>query len=115
MRASSCAQCNRHTRELDALAAELQTHSTDVIIIVPEDMKAADKVKSRNKLTVSVMAGNQAAHALAGLDKKLLGAIQQSGTVVINKAGKVLYKRIATNPENSYNAKEFREYITTIV
>lgn len=93
---------------------ELRTHATDVIVIVPEGMKSADKVKSRNKLTMPVMAGNDAAHALAGLDKKLLGVIQQSGTVVINQAGKILYKRIATNPENSYNAKEFREYMATL-
>ena len=114
MRAAVCPQCNRHARELEQLKAELSKNNLDTIIIVPEDVETANKVKDRNNLTMSVMAGNGAAHALAGLDKKLLGLIQQSGTVVIDKAGKVLYKRVATNPENSFNGKEFKEFLLTL-
>jgi peroxiredoxin len=114
MRASTCPQCNRHTRELEKLLPELQQHNLDVVIIVPEDIEAANKVKERNQLTMPVMAGNGAAHALAGLDKKLLGLIQQSGTVVVDQTGKVLYKKVATNPEGSFNGKEFQAYIATL-
>lgn len=60
------------------------------------------------------MTGNGNAHALAGLDKKFLGIIQQSGTVVVDRAGTVLYKRIATNPEESFKMKEFKEYLASI-
>jgi peroxiredoxin len=114
MRAASCAQCNRHARELDALLPELEKRKLGVIIIVPEGLEAAAKVKARNHLTIPVMAGNGGAHALAGLDKKVLGLIQESGTVVIDSKGNVLYKRVATNPENSYNGKEFQVYLATI-
>lgn len=114
MRASSCAQCNRHTRDLEKLLPELHKRNLDVIVIVPETGTAADKVKQRNRLTIPVMFGNGDAHALAGLDKKVLGLIQQSGTVVVDKNGSVLYKRIATNPENSFNSKEFQEYLAAI-
>jgi len=114
MRASNCAQCNRHTRELEKLLPDLESHNLDVIVIVPEDAAAANKVRQRNNLTIKVMTGNGNAHALAGLDKKFLGIIQQSGTVVVDRAGTVLYKRIATNPEESFKMKEFKEYLASI-
>jgi len=114
MRASNCAQCNRHTRDLEKLLPELENHNLDVIVVVPEDEAAAEKVRQRNNLTIKVMTGNGDAHALAGLDKKFLGIIQQSGTVVINRAGVVLYKRIATNPEDSFKVKEFKEYLMSL-
>jgi len=114
MRASSCAQCNRHTRDLEKLLPELENHNLDVIVVVPEDEAAAEKVRQQNNLTIKVMTGNGDAHALAGLDKKFLGIIQQSGTVVINRAGVVLYKRIATNPEDSFKVKEFKEYLMSL-
>ena len=114
MRASSCAQCNRHTRDLEKLLPELENYNLDVIVVVPEDEAAAEKVRQRNNLTIKVMTGNGDAHALAGLDKKFLGIIQQSGTVVVNRAGIVLYKRIATNPEDSFKVKEFKEYLMSL-
>jgi len=113
MRASNCAQCNRHTRELEKLLPELVSRNLDVIVIVPEDEAAANKVRERNNLTIQVMTGNGNAHALAGLDKKFLGIIQQSGTVVIDQTGAVLYKRIATNPEESFKLAEFKEYLAS--
>jgi peroxiredoxin len=114
MRASNCAQCNRHTRELEKLLPELESRNLDVIIIVPEDAAAANKVRQRNNLTIQVMAGNGNAHALAGLDKKFIGIIQQSGTVVVDRAGTILYKRIATNPEESFKVKEFEDYLASL-
>lgn len=114
MRASICPQCNRHARELEKLLPELESHNLDVIVIVPEDAAAAEKVRQRNNLTIRVMTGNGNAHALAGLDKKFLGIIQQSGTVVVNREGTVLYKRIATNPEESFKVKEFKEYLASL-
>jgi len=113
MRASNCAQCNRHTRELEKLLPELVSRNLDAIVIVPEDEAAANRVRERNNLTIQVMTGNGNAHALAGLDKKFLGIIQQSGTVVIDQTGAVLYKRIATNPEESFKLAEFKEYLAS--
>jgi len=60
------------------------------------------------------MAGEGGAHALAGLDKKAFGLIQQSGTLVIDTDGSVLYQRVATNPESSFNGKEFAAYLETL-
>ena len=114
MRAASCAQCNRHTRELDAMQSELQKHAMEAVVVIPEDITAGEKLKKRNNLTIPVMSGHGTAHALAGLDKKFLGLIQQSGTVVVDVTGKVLYKRIATNPEESFKKKEFQQYLDTL-
>lgn len=114
MRAASCAQCNRHTREIEKLLPELRKHDMDAIIIVPENIEIAEKVKNRNNLTIPVMSGDGSAHALAGLDKKFFGLIQQSGTVVVDASGAVLYKRVATNPEESFKGKEFQQYLDTL-
>ncbi len=114
MRASNCPQCNRHARDINALSSELNEHSLDAIVIVPEDSNAAGKVKARNRLSIPVMAGNGAAHELAGLDKKVLGLIQQSATVVIGEDGTILYKQVATNPENSFNEQDFKQFLTTL-
>ena len=113
MRASNCPQCNRHAREIEKALPQLQQRGMAAIIIVPEDVDAAAKVKERNSLTISVMASNGDAHALAGLDKKFLGLIQQSGTIVVSDQGAVLYKRIATNPEGSFSAKEFETFLAS--
>ena len=114
MRASICPQCNRHARELEKLLPELQMRNLDVIVIVPEDVESALKVKERNQLTLPVMVSNGDAHALAGLDKKFLGLIQQSGTVVVDQTGTVLYKKIATNPEGSFILKDFQKYLASV-
>ena len=113
MRAAICPQCNRHAREIDAALPELAQRGMGAIVIVPEDTQAAQKVKERNHLSLPVMASNGDAHALVGLEKKLLGLIQQSGTVVVNKAGEVLYKRIATNPEGSFDSSEFETFLAS--
>ena len=114
MRAANCAQCNRHTRDLEKLLPELEKRNMGVIVVVPENEAAVAKVRERNNLTIPVMWGNGNAHALAGLDKKLLGIIQQSGTVVVDQAGVILYKRIATNPEESFKVKEFEDYLASV-
>jgi peroxiredoxin len=114
MRASNCPQCNRHTRELEKLLPELQKRNLDIIVIVPENAAAASTVALRNNLTIPVMWSDGNAHALAGLGKRFLGIIQQSGTVVVNRVGEVLYKRIATNPEESFKLKEFEDYLASV-
>jgi len=50
MRAATCAQCNRHTRDLEKMSTQLKNKDLDTIIIVPEDATTAEKVKERNRL-----------------------------------------------------------------
>ncbi len=113
MRAANCPQCNRHARDIEKFLPELTKRDMGAIIIVPENTEAAARVKERNHLTIPVMASKGDAHALAGLDKKLLGFIQQSGTIVVSEKGEVLYSHTATNPEKSFDTEDFQDYLAS--
>jgi peroxiredoxin len=106
MRAASCAQCNQHTKQLEKLLPRLESHTIGVIVIVPGGSKESETVRTRNNLTMPVMSSNSQTYAEVGLDRKLHGLVQQSGTVLVDPTGNILYKKIATNPTQSFDESE---------
>ena len=107
MRALSCAQCNSAVRTLSAQQDELAAAGVKVIVAVPEDAESATEWKAKRSVPFPVVVGKDGTpHAEAGLLRKVFGAIQQSGGVLLDKQGVVRYSHISTNPGASYNKAE---------
>jgi len=112
MRALSCAQCNAAVRTLASQRDELAAAGVQVIVAVPEDADAATAWKAKRGVPFPVVVGKDGtAHAEAGLLRKVFGAIQQSGGVLLDKEGTVRYSHISTNPGASYNKAELASAI----
>jgi peroxiredoxin len=107
MRALSCAQCNAAVRTLASQKAELEASGVKVIVAVPEDAESATAWKAKKAVPFPVVVGKDGTpHAEAGLLRKVFGAIQQSGGVLVDKQGVVRYAHVSTNPGASYNKAE---------
>ena len=115
MRALSCAQCNAAVRTLAAQKDELAEAGVTVIVAVPEDAESAVAWKARKNVPFAVVTGrNGTPHAEAGLLRKVFGAIQQSGGVLVDMQGIVRYSHVSTNPGASYNKAELTAAIAAL-
>lgn len=115
MRALICAQCNAAVRTLAAQKDELAAAGVQVVVAVPEDAAAAAAWKAKRGVPFPVVVGQDGTpHAEAGLLKKVFGAIQQSGGVLLDKHGDVRYSHVATNPGASYQRNELTAAIAAL-
>lgn len=115
MRALSCAQCNAAVRTLASQQAEFEAAHVKVVVAVPEDAELAKAWQAKRAVPFPVVVGTEGTpHAEAGLLKKAFGAIQQSGGVLIDKAGVVRYAHVATNPGASYNRAQLAAAISEL-
>src|SRR4051794_13355946 len=89
MRSASCPMCSQHVKQIQSMITEINKYGLDVIIIVPEDVVAASKLKVRYGLTIPVMSGDGTAYVQVGLEKKMLGLMQQSGTIIADIDGTI--------------------------
>lgn len=104
MRAINCAQCNAHVRMLASQAGDLEAKGVRVVVTVPDHRTEAAAWKAKRKVPFMVLTGERgAAHAEFGLLRKVFGAVQQSGTALIDARGVVAYIHGGTNPSASYD------------
>ena len=111
MRAASCAICVQHVKQLQSMLPEFEQRNLAVIVIVPEDATATTKLKEKYSLTMPLMAGNGTAHLQVGLEKKMLGLLQQSGTIIVDKDGRILYQNLTSNPLQSFNRSQIETFL----
>jgi peroxiredoxin len=115
MRALSCAQCNAAVRTLAGQKDELEASGVKVIVAVPEDAESATEWKAKKNVPFPVVVGKDGTpHAEAGLLRKVFGAIQQSGGVLVDTQGVVRYAHVSTNPGASYNKAELATAIAAL-
>lgn len=100
MRTGGCPVCRAHVLRLAQLFPTFQSAGFSVVVVVA-DRSEATEVADRLKLPFPVVSGD-AAHQSVGLGKVLFGAIQQSGTVVIDARGAVLMVVRATLPTSAF-------------
>lgn len=105
MRTTTCPVCNHHVKDLMRRKDELDARSIRVIVAVPESRDAAAKWKDRQRVTFTVVTGRGSVHESVGLNKKIFGTMQQSGTLVVSRSGRVEYLLAATMPTASYDQK----------
>lgn len=115
MRALSCAQCNAAVQNMAKNSAEFDAASVKVLVAVPEEISDAAAWKAKKNIPFPVVVGKSGtAHAEVGLLRKVFGAIQQSGSILLDKDGVVRYAHVSTNPGASYNRNEVATAIAAL-
>jgi peroxiredoxin len=115
MRALSCAQCNAAVQNMAKNSADFDAANVTVLIAVPEDPSDAAAWKAKKNIPFPVVVGKSGtAHAEAGLLRKVFGAIQQSGGILLDSQGVVRYTHVSTNPGASYSPREVADQIAAL-
>jgi peroxiredoxin len=112
MRSTGCPVCNSHIKHLAGRSAEFAAGNVRVLIAVPEGQQEAADWQARRHLPFPVVTGRRGTpHEAIGLTKKVFGAMQQSGTVLIDRDGIVRHAHGATMPISSYDKKGIAQAI----
>ncbi|GAA2324618.1 peroxiredoxin family protein [Nonomuraea roseoviolacea subsp. roseoviolacea] len=106
MRSTSCPVCNLHVKDLVRRRDEFADAGVQVLVAVPEDRAEAAAWKARRGLPFPVLVGRQdTPHEMIGLGRKVFGALQQSGSVLVDSAGVVRHAHGSTLPTAGYDKK----------
>jgi peroxiredoxin len=104
MRATTCPICGRHVRDLARHADEYTALGARILVVVPEGLPTARAWAARARLPFPVVTGADGSpHEAVGLVRAVFGAVQRSGTVLVDAAGVVRYARTATMPTAGYD------------
>jgi peroxiredoxin len=112
MRSTSCPVCNRHVTDLTRRSADLAADQVQVLVAVPEGREQAAAWQARRGLPFPVVTGRQGTpHEAIGLTRKVFGALQQSGSVLIDLDGIIRHAHSATMPVSSYDKRGITQAI----
>lgn len=104
MRATTCPVCVRHVRDLARHADEYTALGARILVVVPEGLPTARAWAATQRLPFPVVTGAHGSpHEAVGLLRTVFGAVQQSGTVLVDRAGLVQYTKAATIPTAGYD------------
>jgi peroxiredoxin len=104
MRATTCPICNRHVAELQSQVDAYARRGINVVIAVPEGAETAKAWKASKGISLPVVSGRTGSpYEAIGLGMRVFGAIQQSGTILVDKEGVVRYSHGSTIPTGSYD------------
>ena len=106
MRSSTCPVCNGHVRDIVARADEFASRGVIVMIAVPEGRLEAAAWRTQHQIPYVVVTGEMGSpHESVKLNKKVLGALQQSGSILVDAEGVVRHAHGATLPTAAYDKK----------
>lgn len=106
MRTVTCPPCNAHVRDLVARRGELAEHGVSVVVAVPDTRQEAAAWKAAKAIPFPVVVGAAGTpHEAAGLSVKVFGAMQQSGSMLVDREGTVVHSHAATLPVAAYDRK----------
>jgi thioredoxin-dependent peroxiredoxin len=101
MREFSCAQCQQHVIHLKMLYPDLEDRDVEVLVIGGGNSRDAARLARTFDVPFTVLADpDRAVYMQYNLDK-MIGLIQRSATVLVDKQGIIRYLHRATNPNNS--------------
>ncbi|MEU0152056.1 peroxiredoxin family protein [Micromonospora fulviviridis] len=115
MRATTCPVCVRHVRDLTRHAAEYSDLGARILVVVPEGLPTARAWAARQRLLFPVVTGADGSpHEAVGLLRAVFGAVQQSGTVLVDRTGLVQYAKAATIPTAGYDRAAVLRVLTAL-
>jgi peroxiredoxin len=115
MRATTCPVCVRHVRDLARHAEEYAALGARILVVVPEGLPTASAWAATQRLPFPVVTGaDGSAHEAVGLLRAVFGAVQQSGTVLIDRAGLIRYTKAATIPTAGYDRAAVLRTLTAL-
>lgn len=98
LRAATCGGCRRHLRTLVEDHARYTRAGVELVAVVPEGAAEAGALQRDLEVPFRVLAGDGRAHDAVGLEKRVFGSLQQSGTVLVDRAGVVRHLTTANLP-----------------
>ncbi|MDX3187086.1 redoxin domain-containing protein [Streptomyces sp. MN03-5084-2B] len=103
VRSTTCPVCRRHVRAL-AEDTALEAAGVRVLIAVPEDRETAAAWRAKHAVPFPVVTGRGGTpHELVGLGRAVFGALQRSGSVLVDAQGVVRHAHSAALPTGSYD------------
>ncbi|MDQ3991702.1 MAG: peroxiredoxin family protein, partial [Actinomycetota bacterium] len=106
MRSFGSAQCQEHLRQLGLGYQTLSRLGGEVIAIGPGSMTEVVQLTRRMRLPYPVLSdGGGAGYRAFGLDRVMMGMVQESGTVVIDRDGVIRYLTRAVNPTRAFDGR----------
>jgi peroxiredoxin len=116
MRTFTCSICRRHVRHLANRETNLAWDHVRIAVVGQGSHLEAADLAAKMKVRLPLLADpDHTAHRTFGLGRVLLGAVQQSGTVLIDRRGTIRYILRATNPLNGYDGATLLEEISALV
>jgi peroxiredoxin len=110
MRSTSCPICNAHVKDLARHRDELSDADVRVLIAFPQEREAAAEWTARHDPPFTVVTGRrETPHEKVGLTRKMFGAMQQSGGVLVGGDGTVRHAVGSTMPVGSYHWRGLAE------
>ncbi|GIJ46136.1 peroxiredoxin [Virgisporangium aliadipatigenens] len=114
MRATTCPVCVRHVRDLARHVDEFTALDARILVVVPEGLPTARSWAAGQRLPFPVVTGaGDSVHEAIGMRRAVFGTVQQSGTVVIDRAGLVRYVKSVTLPLSGYDRAALLRVLTT--
>ncbi len=98
LRAATCGGCRRHVQTLIADHETYRSAGVEVVAVVPEGPAEAAGLQRDLNVPFRVLAGDGRAHGAVGLEKRVFGSLQQSGTVLVDRAGVVRHLTTSNLP-----------------
>lgn len=95
MRSADCLACRIHLDELICEVDELRRIGSEIVVVIPEGIDKAGELFDAVCAPFPV-ATSFVSFAAVGLQKKFFGRILQSGTILLDNEGRVIYARRAT-------------------
>ncbi|WP_370961920.1 peroxiredoxin family protein [Amycolatopsis sp. cg9] len=106
MRSTTCPVCRRHVRALAGNAETLAADGVRVLVAVPEDRETAAAWRAKHDVPFPVVTGRHGTpHEAVGLGKAVFGALQRSGSVLVDAGGVVRHAHSAALPTGSYDER----------
>ncbi|WP_181772088.1 peroxiredoxin family protein [Amycolatopsis pittospori] len=116
MRSTTCPVCNGHVKDLVGRAGEWEAAGVRVLVAVPEGRAEAEVWRAKRALPFQVVTGRSGTpHEAVGLVKKVFGALQQSGSLLIDREGVVRHAHAATLPINGYDRRGIERAVAELV
>ncbi|MBN6039379.1 peroxiredoxin [Amycolatopsis sp. 195334CR] len=114
-RSTTCPVCNLHLKDLTGRAAELADAGVRLLVVVPEGRAEAAAWQAKRALPFPVVTGRRGSpHEAVGLVRKVFGALQQSGSLLIDRDGVIRHAHAATMPVNSYDRKGITQALSRL-
>ncbi|WP_436497157.1 peroxiredoxin family protein [Actinokineospora sp. HUAS TT18] len=112
MRSTSCPVCNWHIRDL---VKEFAASDIRVLIAVPEDRETAAAWKAKRQVPYPVLTSRtDSPHGMVGLGRRVFGALQQSGSILIDREGLIRHAHSATLPTSGYDKSGITKAIASL-
>ena len=106
MRSITCPICTSHAKDLAARADDLAAADVRVLIVIPEGRSEAAAWQAHRRLPFQVVTGRHGSpHETVGLMRKVFGALQQSGSLLVDRTGVIRHAHAATMPTAGYDRK----------